>query len=196
MNNYEYIIATLPVLKQGASKGDIPSPDEIIGEIRGLCPGKDVPTVDFLLQGFDPGLLDEGFYTRALSHPDRFIRGWFGFDLMVRNRKAAFVNRALGRPEEMDVISLEDPDPDEAAEVDALLSGSDLLERERALDTLMWEKASSLTALEVLSLDVVLGYLAQLKITDRWLRLDPATGRDMFRRLVEGLRSADKDKDN
>ena len=41
-------------------------------------------------------------------------------------------------------------------------------------------------------LDAILGFLAKLKITDRWLKLDPETGRALFRRITEQVRGTFK----
>ena len=41
----------------------------------------------------------------------------------------------------------------------------------------------------------ILGFLAKLKITDRWLKLDPATGRKLFRRFTEEVRATFKGVD-
>lgn len=196
MNNYEYIIAGLPVLQKGMGKAELPDPDAIIGQILELCPAKDLPTVDFLLRGCVAENLDEAFYAEAGDHRNRFIRSYFAYDLMVRNRKASFINRSLGRPEDQDTIPSGEWDAAEVEEVDNALSCSDLLERERALDNLMWNRIEELTTMEVLDLEVVLGFIACLKIVGRWTRLDPETGREFFRKLVEGITGSYKKQEN
>jgi len=196
VNNYEYIIAGLPVLRKDMGSTELPDPDAILGEIRENCPEKDLPAVDFLLKGCDADNLCADFYAEALAHRNRFIREYFAYDLMVRNRKAAFINRSLGRPEGQDLLPAEEWDSAEEARVNDALAGSDLLARERALDSLMWERIEDLTILEVLNLDVVLGFIAQLKIVSRWIKLDPETGREFFRRLVEGIRDSYKNQEN
>ena len=52
----------------------------------------------------------------------------------------------------------------------------------------MWQKAEELTMLHLFDIDVILAFIAKIKITDRWNRLDPQTGRRMFRTLVEEIR--------
>ena len=37
-------------------------------------------------------------------------------------------------------------------------------------------------------LTVILGFIVKLKIIDRWMKLDEATGREMFRELVDEVR--------
>ena len=70
-----------------------------------------------------------------------------------------------------------------------ILSGSDILARERGLDDVMWEKADSLTELDLFDIDIILAFIAKIKIADRWNKLDPETGRELFRRLVSEIRN-------
>ena len=69
-----------------------------------------------------------------------------------------------------------------------ILHDSDILRRERNLDDLCWEKIDELTGMEVFSLDCILGFVVKLKIIERWTALDPQTGREMFRKLVDEIR--------
>ena len=189
MNNYEYIIAGLPEFQQDASKEAGIEVDDIIAEIKEQCSGNDILTIDFLLSGFVPENLDREFYQKALSHKDRFIREYFRFDLNLRNAKVGYINKALGRPLDMDRISFEDiGDFDEEAEAAAVLAISDLFERERGLDTMYWKKAEDLVELDILNLDIILSFIVKLNITGRWLKLDPETGKRLLRTMVEAIR--------
>ena len=198
MSGYEYIIASLPDIDRDPSKCRIPPFGEVVEEIRSRCPERDLATLDFFLKGLEPDNLDEEFYRKALGSKDRFTREYFRYDLMVRNLKADYINRSLGRPQGTDVISPdgEEPDAEEAAAVDAVLEGKDLLGRERGLDALMWDRSEELTALDVLDLDVVLGFITRLRTVSRWLALDPETGKAFFRRLVDGIRQTYTNKEN
>ena len=46
--------------------------------------------------------------------------------------------------------------------------------------------------MEVFTIDQILGFVAKLQIVARWLRLDPQTGRELFRQLVEEIRNNKK----
>ncbi len=192
MNNYEYIIASLPVLDQ-----DIPSlshidEDGIIAGIMEQCGRDDRDTIDFLLSGYEADKLVMEFYRKALKHKSRFIREFFGFDLDLRNAKVRYINRSLEREAGLDVLALperEETEFEEEAAADAVLNGNDILARERGLDDLIWKKIEDITIMDVFSLDVILGFIAKLKIITRWLKLDPETGRDMFRKMVEEIRN-------
>ena len=163
--------------------------DAVVEEIRGLCSGKDRAAVDFLLDGWDSDKLDAAFYRRAESHPDRFIRAYFSFDRLVRNAKVRYLNRALGRPEDLDCILLRDDEDTGCPEADTALGAEGILERERALDALMWERTEQLIEMSVLDLDLILAFIVKLKITDRWLKLDPESGREMLRTIVEEIKN-------
>ena len=193
MNNYEYIVASLPVIASDY-RGPLDT-DAIISEIRSQLSPKDEAVLDTLLKGFDSDSLDAEFYRTALASKNRFIAGYFGYDLDVRNCRVAYLNKALGRPEGQDLLVLDEDEPrefEDLEKVNAVLEGSDILERERRLDDIMWERIDELTLMEVFTLDQILGFVAKLQIVARWLRLDPQTGRELFRQLVEEIRNNKK----
>lgn len=193
MNNYEYIVASLPVIASDY-RGPLDT-DAIISEIRSQLSPKDEAVLETLLKGFDSDSLDAEFYRTALASKNRFIAGYFGYDLDVRNCRVAYLNKALGRPEGQDLLVLDEDEPrefEDLEKVNAVLEGSDILERERGLDDIMWERIDELTLMEVFTLDQILGFVAKLQIVARWLRLDPQTGRELFRQLVEEIRNNKK----
>lgn len=197
MNNYEYIIACLPVLRPEETRPDTLDAEALTEEIRGQLSARDAAVLDTLLAGYDPERMTAEFYAQALRHKDRFIRGWFAFDLDLRNTATAFLNRSLGRPDGQDQIlpaEREEAEFPEQEAVEAVLNDTDILRRERALDDLRWRKIEELTMMDWFDLDAILGFVARLKIIDRWLRLDPDSGRAFFRRLVEDIQSTYENK--
>ncbi len=197
MNNYEYIVASLPVITSDY-RGQIDS-DAIIGEIRSQLSKADAAQLDLLLAGFAPENLNADFYRKALTSRDRFIREYFSYDLDLRNTRVEFLNNALGRPEGMDILVLdeeaEEREFEDKPKVEAVLKGTDILARERGLDDLVWDKIDGITGLEVFTLDAILAFVAKLQIIVRWLRLDPETGRELFRKLVDEIRNNKKSID-
>ena len=167
--------------------------------IREQLSEKDNGLVDLLLSGYESDNLDAGFYHEALHHRNRFIREFFEYDLNLRNIKVEYLNRSLGRPEGMDTVSPEGWDGsafDGRQEIMAVLEGDDILKRERGLDDLMWRKIDEITVMDVFDMEAILGFIAKLKIIDRWDKLDPDTGHDLFRRLVEEIRATYDNKKN
>lgn len=198
MNNYEYIVASLPVITSDF-RGDLDY-NGVIGEIRSQLSKKDEEILDILLDGFDPEKLDRDFYLKALASKDAFIRDYFSYDLDVRNTRVEFLNKALNRPEGLDILVLdEEAEPGEFEgwkQVMSVLEGSDILARERGLDDLMWAKIDEIVGLQVFTLDAILGFAAKLQIIARWLKLDPQTGRELFKKLVDEIRNNKNTIDN
>ena len=202
MNNYEYIIASLPDITTGWKFGE-KGPHDYIEEITSACTDKDRKLIEFLMSGYLDENLNTEFYLKALTHKDRFIREYFRFDLNVRNAKVKYLNKALGRPADKDVLSFPEGTPEqvlefiseefeEAAALDNVLGAGDILSRERGLDDLMWAKIDNLTLFNYFDIDVILGFIAKLNIVARWFKLDEQTGREMFKRLVDEVRGTFK----
>ena len=201
MNNYEYITACLPVVSLDASASERFDADTVIADIREQLSDRDAAILDSFLAGYGAEAQNADYYLEARNSDSGFVRAWSAFDLDVRNAKVLFLNRELGRPAEQDTVCPDEDgegfDFDGRERVDAILASEDLLERERLLDALYWEKAEELTALEIFNLDAILGFVARLKIVDRWNKLDPVVGKELFRKLVEGVRSTyDNKKQN
>ena len=186
-NNYEYIVSSLPDINLDWKYGENASFGLYVDWIRTQLSDSDNRALDTLLEGFDGSNLNPEFYTRVTKAGNRFIREYFTFDLNVR-----FLNKAFGRPVETDTIVLQTGEFAEASRLEAALSASDLLSRERNLDRLMWDKITEITTFNYFDLEAVLAFVAKLHIIDRWLALDEEAGRAMFRTLVNEVRGTFK----
>lgn len=192
--NYTYIIASLPFPDRDfmPSEG---SCTETISWIRTQLDSRDAAKLDFVSRGFVPEELTEDFYRAALSDKNAFIRSFFTSDLLLRNAKTAYLNREFGRAPGTDEIvfgedspvKVESGDVDTAA-IDRIFTGTDLLERERAIDDFLWKEADRITLFKHFTLDNVLALAAKLHIIDRWLSLDGETGRAMLKELIGKIR--------
>ena len=203
MNNYVYIIAGLPDFTPDWRQGG-KSLDEYFDQVRELLSAKDNEVVDFIMRGFDKDQIGLDFYKEALAYRLGFIRKFFQFDLNVRNQKVRYLNQALGRAPEKDVLSMRDPEAEdtglepeepefkEAAALQSILEGNDILSRERGIDDLYWDKIDELTLFDYLNFDKILGVVAKMMIIRRWLILDEETGRAMFKKLVDEVRGTFK----
>ena len=203
MNNYIYIIAGLPDFTPNWRQGG-KSLDEYIEQVRELLSVKDNEVIDFIIKGFDKDQIGLDFYREALAYRIGFIREFFQFDMNVRNQKVRYLNQALGRDAEKDVLSLRDPEAEdtglepeepefkEAERLQSILEGSDILSRERGIDDLYWDKIDELTLFDYLNFDKILGIMENMMIIRRWLILDENTGREMFKRLVDEVRGTFK----
>lgn len=192
MNNYEYIVASLPVIEPGSRLGSSSAANAIIDDIREQLSNKDNALVTMLLDGFDPEKLNAGFYRACLGSGSRFLREYFLFDLFLRNTKVEYLNASLGRSEGKDILlleELEDYEFEQKEEIVEILSGSDIIGREKGLDMAIWEHVEEVTTMYVFDMDAILGFIARLKIIDRWDKLDPETGAELFRRLIKEIRA-------
>lgn len=192
MNNYEYIIASLPDISS-SFRGELDYQD-VLDQIRSQLSKKDIKDFDFLQSAFVPENLDADLYLQARKSPNAFIRSYLEYDRQVRNCKVKYLNKALGRPEGLDLVILDEEEQEfeDSAKVFEILDTSDILQRERSLDDLMWEQINYICALQVFSLDVILAFCAKLQIVVRWLKLDPQRGAELFKELVNELRNNKK----
>ena len=192
MNNYEYIIASLPDFTP--DKGPAAeSPEEIMEFIHSQLEEKDLALAGILEDGWNGDKLNLEFYEQALAQKNRFLREYFGFDLAVRNAKVRHLNKALGRPEGTDIfLPIEEPDQELEATLDKIYEDTDILAKERAIDRLVWEKIDEITTFDYFDIDAILGFLAKLHIAQRWMVLDEESGRAMFRQLTREVRSTFK----
>lgn len=203
MNNYVYIIAGLPDFTPDWRQGE-KSLDEYLGQVKELLSAKDNEVLDFIVNGFDKEKIGPELYKEALAHKLGFIREFFQFDLNVRNQKVRYLNQALGRDPEKDVLSLKDPESEETGleteeaefkeseKLQSILEGNDILSRERGIDDLYWDKIDEITLFDYLNLDKILGMVVKMMIIRRWLILDEKTGRAMFKKLVDDVRGTFK----
>ena len=190
MNNYDYLIASLPAITPEWKDTGEMSGDAFVDWLREGCSDSDRKLIDFLREGFAAENLNKDFYLRALSHRDRFLREYFRFDLNVRNAKVEYLNRELGRTAGTDIFLTDENGFEEEARLGAVLGSGDILSREKGIDDLMWEKIESLTTFDYFDIDAILGFIAKLNIAMRWNRLDPETGREMFSRIVKEVRGS------
>lgn len=192
MNNYEYIISSLPAISLDWKFGEGASFETYVDWIKSQLSKADIKVVDRLLDGYKDENLTREFYEAALKDGNRFLKEYYTFDLNVRNGKARFLNKAFERPLDQDTIKLETGEFPEGPKLEEALNAPDLLSRERGLDSLMWDKINEITTFDYFDLEAILGFIARLHIIGRWFALDEKTGREMFRRLVDEVRGTFK----
>jgi len=194
MGNFEYIISSLPFLTADFKYAEGQGFGQVMEEIRENLSPKDAAIFDVLLKGFEDSELTPEFYADAEVSAQPFIRAYFDFDRNVRNAKARYLNRQLGRPEEEDVVTLHEEEEEfpQLSAVESALAQSDLLSREKALDDIAWAWLDEYGMFHYFDLTAVLAYVAKLHIVNRWLALDEQKGRELFKKLVEEVRGSFK----
>jgi hypothetical protein len=66
----------------------------------------------------------------------------------------------------------------------------DLLQREKAIDMLRWNFLDEQNTFNYFTVEVLIAFYIKLGIIERWLRLDPATGEELFRNLLGTLQNS------
>lgn len=181
MDNYPYIIASLPDLIQPGAPQSFDY-EGVSAFIRSQLSAADCRKIDWLEAGFTPKYIRHHFYRFVARSRSRFLRDYFAFDEAVRKAKVAFLQ---GEPVSPDAF-------EEAPALIAIFACKDIIGRERQLDQLYWEKASDLVRGHLFDMDVILSFLVHAALVQRWNALDPETGRKLFADLVSEVRGTFK----
>ncbi len=104
----------------------------------------------------------EAYYNKCAKSRDKFLREWSVFDRELR----------------LEIV---------AGTVPQLAGKANIMDRERVLDNIRWEKADELSEFGTFGMDVIMAYLVKLGIVERWAKLDVVVGREMYDKLVRGL---------
>ena len=176
MANYPYIIASFPDLLLDFEQHPLDA-SATVAEVKGLLSEKDGKLVDWLEFGLEGSHLTPHFYRNIRQTGNRFLTEWFAFDRKLRLAKVAHLE---GKP-----VQEEFPELDKA---EIIFKVEDILQREKLLDRLCWNKAAELVDFDIFTIDTILSLITRLHILARWNRLDPQTGAAMFRRLVDEVR--------
>ncbi|MCK5170084.1 MAG: DUF2764 family protein, partial [Bacteroidales bacterium] len=75
------------------------------------------------------------------------------------------------------------------SEIITLAESDNLLAREKGLDQLKWDKIEEINLFDYFTIEVVLAYTIKLDMAYRWLELDEETGRKMFSKIIDELKS-------
>lgn len=146
------------------------------------------------------------YYDHVKSSGNEFLRDWFEFDLNLKNIVAGFNARKnklngekyfIGDNNVVQAVrksTLKDFGlSNDFAHMEKLISiqeNPNLLERERAMDTLRWDYLDERNTFNYFSIEVLLAYVIKLQMVQRWLEMDFETGRKMFRKLLDQLESS------
>ncbi|MBQ6084284.1 MAG: DUF2764 family protein [Bacteroidales bacterium] len=187
MDNYVYIVASLPELTAGFENTnfDYAATKESIME---LLSEKDQQLVELFEEGFNEETLGADFYAKAAESKNRFIREYFDFDGRLRNMKVAYLAKRLGKQGDDYFVGMPEADFEEESQIKEILANADFVLREQKIDELKWEKASDIARLDYFNMNTILAFLAKAKTVQRWAELDKEKGEEMFRKLVKEVR--------
>lgn len=146
------------------------------------------------------------FYRYALKHGNKFIVEWYSFLRDYQNILSALSARKMGvdiagqlvgdGPMVEALTRSQAPDfglKREVEYIDKLLQiteASSLIEREKRLDVFKWDIADDLAAWDYFNINRIMSFLIKAGIINRWSKLDPAVGEQLFQKLVTDLQSS------
>ncbi|MBQ0025674.1 MAG: DUF2764 family protein [Bacteroidales bacterium] len=176
MDNYPYIIATLPdlVLDFAEKPFDFTALSE---SVKQLCSDKDVRLIEWLEAGQKEENRSHYFYHSVTRIGNGFLKKYFDLDCTLRKAKVAYLEKRVS-----DIPS------DLRASLLPLFGTSNLIEREKSIDKYMWDRISEMVPYGEFSIDTILSVLAKAAIVGRWGKLDSESGGILFKNLVNEVR--------
>ena len=205
---YGLVAALKEYTPEGGDKGF--DADAIYGEIRRALSRTDRRTAGLLWSLMDIYGLSreriEKLYAMCAASGCEYLRQWTRFDRNLRNVIAAHTARAKGMEVEPKLLSTEGDEivlslakstaadfnlKGELDYIDRLLGAlgdvASMVDKERAIDGIRWEKADELVGFDTFGIPTLLAYMVKIALIGRWTKLDPATGREMYDKLVKSM---------
>jgi hypothetical protein len=146
------------------------------------------------------------FYKMVKCSKKEFISNWFNFQLNIKNIVTAINCREFELDLESQIMGtnelaeqvLKNKSKDFGLsklfpEIDTILKAFDqdnLINQERMIDSIVWEKAGELSAMNNFSIENILTFLIRLKVAYRWKNLESAEGEEIFRELIGKLQES------
>lgn len=145
------------------------------------------------------------YYSEALKLKNEFLREWLEFEINVKNLLVYHTAQKLSIPYDNELLNINElakslvskigRDLGEAAEwiyynkVLQLVEINEIVNREKSFDLLRWSVLDEMNLFNYFSIEVVISYLIKIMMIERWLKLDPKTGEELFRKLLGDLKS-------
>lgn len=149
--------------------------------------------------------LDAHYYAYALHCGNKFVAQWFEFNLIVNNLLAALTARkykmdvaqvVVGDTEVCEMIRTSNARDfgltemlDYVEPVFRISELEDLVERERKIDFLKWNRMEEEVFFHYFSVERLFVFLLRLEMIGRWLALDKEMGSELFRQLIDQLKN-------
>lgn len=144
------------------------------------------------------------YYDYLMSSGNKFVQQYAEFSMNVKNLMTAFTCRKYGKEVAREIIgnnafsnalrSSNSKDFGLAMEypyverVIALMGNTNLVERERGIDLLLWDYIEEAVVYEYFSMEKVLSFMLELMIVERWGKMSSESGRKVFMEVVERFR--------
>ena len=150
--------------------------------------------------------LSELYYQYITGCKNVFISKWFSFEKNLNNIIAAYTcrkhdypieNHLIGEGEIVEkLIKSSSKDfgiSDEFPYMDTVMKiveDEELLERERRVDLIKWELLDEETFFFYFTIEKIFAYFIKVSIIERWIKLDPETGKQLFNELISNLETS------
>lgn len=148
--------------------------------------------------------LTAAYYDYARTVKNRFLRGWFRFDFTLKNIQAAIsarssnVNRAhvvLGN-DQIAVSLKTSPLRDFGISnqfplmerIVTIHESGNLLQQELEIDNIRWEYIDNQLTYNYFGVELIYAFIIKSMIIERWVQLEPQTGRQMFERIINEIK--------
>lgn len=148
----------------------------------------------------------ELYYPYILTTRNTFLKEWLTWNLHLKNiltglncRKYNlevedqllldnYITHAVAKSNARDFgLDIDFPD---VMELVTLFEKDNILQLERGMDRLRWERLEEYTLFEYFTIEVILAYTIKLDIIFRWMQLDEETGKKLFAKFVGELKSS------
>lgn len=143
------------------------------------------------------------YYWAALRQTEGFLHDWLVFERGLRNILAAWNIRhyalqgegqLIGQGENIEALKKSrardfglGTDYPYLPKLLNQLEREDLMIREKDIDRVQWNYIDEQLTFHYFSIEVVLGYLLQLRMLQRWLSLDPQAGQERVRSFISEM---------
>ena len=191
MNNYVYIIAGLPDIVLDFKNNGL-SYSDLSTQIKELVSEKDFSIIELCEKGFDDKELGVSFYKQISSCSNEFLNTYYTFDRNLRNTQVLYLAKKNNLKSDGLTVGDVDNEFEEYKQVESILANPNILEREKLLDNLRWEKINQITIFEYFTLDKILAFFVKMNIVERWNKSDAKIGKEFFKKLVDEVRGTFK----
>ncbi len=146
------------------------------------------------------------YYDYLMKSGSKFVRNYAEFVMNVKNLETALTCRKYGKEIAPEIVgdnvfskalrtsnskdfglAMEFP---YAEKVISLMGNTNLVERERGLDLLLWDYIEDAVVYEYFSMEKVLSFMLELMIVERWSKMSSESGRKVFMEVVDKFRKS------
>ena len=146
------------------------------------------------------------YYDHLMKSDSKFVRNYAEFVMNVKNLETALTCRKYGKEVAPEIIgdnvfskalrtsnskdfglAMEFP---YVEKVISLMGNTNLVERERGLDLLLWDYIEEAVVYEYFSMEKVLSFMLELMIVERWSKMSSESGRKVFMEVVDKFRKS------